>query len=109
LGSSLSTLDGTYTLNAYFNGAAQTGSLTFSGGTITGDDAVCTYTGTASIIDSRYNAYAIALNRKCLGKSASLTGLASYYPATLTRNNLIDMIVDDGGTDGVASEIVATQ
>jgi hypothetical protein len=94
---------------------AVSGSLLLSPGlnnkaadTITGTDTSgCSYSGTASAISSRYDAYDVTLARVCSGSSAlQLSGLGVFYPAgAITSTSAFDMLLDDSATLGV--EIIA--
>ena len=74
---------------------------------MTGLDTLgCTYTGTAVVIDTHYNAYDVTRNRTCSGSSLALTGIGAFYPAgVIAPANTFGMLLDDGAS--VAVEIVA--
>lgn len=116
LGASQSTLlgnGGHYGFQYALNGTSISGTLTIAAGsdsktdTITGlDTHACTYSGTAVVINSKYDAYDVTLNRSCLGSSLALSGIGVFYPAgTIALTDTFGMLLDDGASVGV--EVIA--
>lgn len=99
------TLPGTGTVTGTFVFSASTADAVTD--TITGIDThACTYSGTAVVINSKYNAYDVTLNRSCIGSSLALKGIGVFYPAgVIAPTNTFGMLLDDGASIGV--EIVA--
>lgn len=97
-------LPGTGTVSGTFVMGAGGDSKTI---TITGVDLhTCTYSGSATVINSKYDAYDVVLTRSCGGSALALSGIGVFYPAgVIAPSNTFGMLLDDGATVGV--EIVA--
>lgn len=92
-GSAVSTLAGTWSYTA--NGFSVTATIS-SDGTFTGtDSAGCAYSGSFTLIDARYDAYAENHVLTCNGVKASYDGLATYFAASGTTMAHIDLLADD--------------
>ena len=106
----------TYGFIANFPGSgshagAITGVLTMSADTqdsstvnIAGTDlSGCSYAGSATVVNSKYDAYDTSITRSCAGSpDVVLSGLGAYYPS----QKIFGALIDDGASVGL--ELVAT-
>lgn len=91
--SALSMLAGSWT---YTSGSFTLNASIQSNGTLSGTDSnSCTYSGDFSLIDETFDAYDATYTLTCNGVNQTYSGLASYFPATLSAPAQIKLYADD--------------
>ena len=105
-GSSLATLAGNWTSSAY--GLTLQAVIQSDGSFSAVDSNSCTYTGTFSLIDSRFDAYAETHARSCNGVTVTFSGLAGFFPATGTGAagpaTEIKLLTDDNAGEALVAD-----
>ncbi len=93
-GSQLSNLAATWSYTA--SGFSLTMTIS-SGGALSGTDSnECSYSGSFTLIDEVYDAYAESYVQTCNGVSAAYKGLATYVAPSGTATAQLELLADDG-------------
>ena len=103
LGSSLSTLAGTWSYTA--NGFSWTVTVRPDGTFSAVDSNSCSYTGAFSLIVPNFNAYGENYVRTCNGTPVTFTGLATYFPPTNGVNAEIKMLADNDAGEFLVADL----
>lgn len=98
---SLPLIAGDYALSA--NGVFLSATVTGDGAVSTTDSEGCVFTGAFTIPDLRYNAYRLAGTYQCAGfPDQTISGIASFQPASGPTPATLSVIASDGGDFAVA-------
>ncbi len=93
-GSGLSRLAGTWSYTA--NGFSLTATISPDGAFTATDSGGCSYSGSFTQIDEKYDAYGESHVLTCNGVKTSYDGLATYFAASGSSMAHIDLLADDG-------------
>jgi len=105
LGSSLTTLTGTWSYTAA-NGFSLTATIRPDGTFSAMDSNSCTYSGAFGLIDPNFNAYSESYTRTCNGVNVRFTGLATYFPPSGAAANAdIKIMADDNTTEFLVADL----
>jgi hypothetical protein len=105
-GSALITIAGNWTYSQ--NGFTLTANVQDDGAFSGSDSNNCSYNGTFSLIDPRFNTYSETHVRICNGTTTTFTGLAAFFPpngsGTTATPSQLKLLSDDGVGDYLVAD-----